>query len=287
MKPIWLIEAGVYGTEVAPLVDEIRRQGITAAILPHRTLVRGPLPMVAGRPLERDDCVLGYGTFPFARQIQLHHKWAPGAWCNSANLDCATYYAHFGPFLLNWEYAILPGVEAIRQQDWLYRVFGERGQVFVRPTGCQKLFPGRCVPRDDFSTALAPTRYDPATLVVIARPRPVLREWRLVVVDGQVVAASQYAENGVLSLEAGCPERVKEFAQSVLHLVKWRPDPAFMMDVGLTEWDNCKLVELNSFSGSWLYQCDLAAVVAAAGDLAQHEWQRAQELGEHNLAAVF
>jgi hypothetical protein len=35
------------------------------------------------------------------------------------------------------------------------------------------------------------------------------------------------------------------------------------------------LVELNGFSCSWLYQCDLGAVVAAAGELAEREWERA------------
>ena len=29
MRPTWLIEAGVYGDEALPLLDEIRRQGLT------------------------------------------------------------------------------------------------------------------------------------------------------------------------------------------------------------------------------------------------------------------
>jgi hypothetical protein len=34
------------------------------------------------------------------------------------------------------------------------------------------------------------------------------------------------------------------------------------------------LVELNSFSSSWLYQCELAAVVAEASREAAREWAR-------------
>jgi hypothetical protein len=26
--------------------------------------------------------VVGYGTFPFAGQVQLHRRWVPGAWCD-------------------------------------------------------------------------------------------------------------------------------------------------------------------------------------------------------------
>jgi hypothetical protein len=102
--------------------------------------------------------VIGYGTFPFAQQILLHHHWRPGAWCSAQKLDCADYFSYFGRYLLNQHYAIMPGVEAIRQRDWLFSVFGRNEQVFVRPTSCHKLFVGRCVDRDSYSNALAPTR---------------------------------------------------------------------------------------------------------------------------------
>jgi hypothetical protein len=56
--------------------------------------------------------------------------------------------------------------------------------------------------------------------------------------------------------------------------VRWRPDPIFMMD--LCEADgNLWLVELNGFSCSWLYACDLAAVVAKASRLATAVWEQA------------
>src|SRR5687768_5843751 len=139
MRLTWLIEAGVYGDEAAPLVAEIRRQGMTADLVPHQALRRGSVPVAGGRPVEPGACVLGYGTFPFARQIQLHHRWTPGAWCSPENLDCAIYYAHLGRFLLNQHYVLLPGVEAIRQRDWLFSVFGAN-ELFARPTGCQKVF---------------------------------------------------------------------------------------------------------------------------------------------------
>ena len=54
--------------------------------------------------------------------------------------------------------------------------------------------------------------------------------------------------------------------------VGWRPDPAFVLDV-CESAGRLHLVELNSFSGSWLYQCDLSAVVAAAGERARRLWQ--------------
>jgi hypothetical protein len=168
----------------------------------------------------------------------------------------------------------MAGVEAIRQVDWLYEVFGKNDEVFARPAGCNKVFTGRCIFRDDFASALGPTRYDPATLVVVAAPREIGREWRLVVAGDRVIAGSQYAVAGSKCVEGGCPAEVCVFAEAMLAEVRWRPDPIFMLDVCEAEGD-LQLVELNGFSTSWLYACDVAAVVAAVSELARMEWERA------------
>jgi hypothetical protein len=274
MRPVWLIEADVYGDEAGPLLAEIRRQGMAAELLPFRALLRETDVVAGGRPLADGDSVIAYGTFPFARQVQLHRRWPPGAWCDPARLDCACYFAYLGKYLLNQHYALLPGVEAVRQADWLYEVFGKDDEVFARPAGCDKKFTGRCVFRDDFASALGPTRYDPATLVVVAAPREIGREWRLVVAGDGVVAASQYATEGSKCVGPGCPAEVRAFAEAMLAEARWRPDPIFMMDVAESE-GRLWLVELNGFSCSWLYASDLEAVVATAADLAGREWRGA------------
>jgi hypothetical protein len=275
MRPTWLLEANVYGDEVTSLLDEIRRQGMAAEIVRHQALRTGSVPSVSGQPLAPEACVLGYGTFPFAQQILLHHPWTPGAWCSAQNLDCATYYAYFGLYLLNQHYLILPGVEAIRQRDWLISVLGRDERIFARPASCHKLFVGRCLDRESFAAGLAPTRYDPTTLVVLASPQEIHREWRLVVVGDRVIAGGQYAVRGQRSIVADCPSEVSEFAESMLAKVRWRPDPVFMLDI-CESASELWLVELNSFSGSWLYACDLTAVVAAVSDAAEREWTRSQ-----------
>jgi hypothetical protein len=174
---------------------------------------------------------------------------------------------------LNRRHAILKGVEAIAQRDALFAALSLEDKVFVRPSGCQKLFTGRVVSREDFATALAPARYDPATLVVIAEPRPITREWRLVVEEGSVIAASQYLAHGAIDVAPGCPDAARTFAGDVLASVKWRPDEMFMMDLCESE-GSLFLLELNSFSCSALYQCDLPIVVATASELAVRSWKK-------------
>jgi len=82
-----------------------------------------------------------------------------------------------------------------------------------------------------------------------------------------VIAGSQYAEEGTKVLKPGIPAAVTTFVDAMLTEVRWTPDPVFMMDVGETD-GQLWLIELNGFSCSWLYQCDLPAVVAQASRVA-------------------
>lgn len=259
--PAWLIESGVYGDEIEPLAAEIRRQGMDCRFVTYREIVKGPAPLPPG------SCAIVYGTYP-VRHVMLKLGWAPGGWCSPENLDCAAYYPHFADFLLNAKCEILSGIAAIREKDRLFAEFGRTGKVFARPTSVHKLFVGRLIAQEDFETALAPTRYDSETQVLVAPPRELGREWRLVVAGDEIVAASRYAESGTCSVAADCPETVRVFARDMLGAVKWRPDELFMLDVGETE-DGLRLVELNSFSCAWMYACDPARVVECASQLAR------------------
>ena len=135
-------------------------------------------------------------------------------------------------------------------------------------------FVGRLIAAEDFETALAPTRYDPETRVLIAEPQEEIgREWRLAVAGDEVIAASRYAQRGVRDIAVGCPDEVLRFALRMLSGVGWRPDELFMLDV-CESAAGLRLVELNSFSCSWLYACDFARVVEAASRVTAHAWER-------------
>jgi hypothetical protein len=51
MTPTWLIESGVYGKEIEPLVAEIRRQGMTVESISHRILAQRNRLNAGGQPL--------------------------------------------------------------------------------------------------------------------------------------------------------------------------------------------------------------------------------------------
>lgn len=266
-KPTWLIERGVYRQHAAPFAAEVSRQGMKAFEVDYRPGREPPYDIGGGPLFPEDACIVHWGTLPLMQQIQLRRKWRPGGWCNVEKLDCAAYYPHFRRYLLNVDFAIATGEEALRRQEELFAEFGIDDEIFVRPSGVHKIFAGKIAYQDDFREAIAPARYDPATKILVSSPKEVEREWRLVVVGSETVASSQYKAEGSIELSRGAPREVLEFAANALQQVTWRPDEAFVMDVGQSSGD-CGIIELNSFSCSGFYECDLAAIISAASRLA-------------------
>jgi hypothetical protein len=115
--------------------------------------------------------------------------------------------------------------------------------------------------------------------VAVAPPKEIGREWRLVIAADEIVAASQYRDFGAISVMPDCPTQVSEYASDVLQKVTWRPDSLFVMDVCESE-DRLYVLELNSFSCSGFYECDLESVVRKASELAVKEWN--QRLGTNS-----
>lgn len=267
MSPAWLFEADVFGATANPIKAEIRRRGMRCEITRQDLLARG----LAAQRFGDGDCVIACGSFPFVRHVQMHRSWTPGAFCTAENFACSAYYPHFAEHLLNGEHEILTGSTAGDRADELFDRFARGGRVFIRPDAGDKSFTGRVVSRDEFPSAIGPARYNPQARIILAPARLVRREWRLVIVGDRIVAGSQYFESGAIAVARGIPDSVRRFADQVLGSTNWRPDPIFMLDIGDAD-DQFFVVELGPFSTCAFYDCDAAAVVSAASEIASAAW---------------
>jgi hypothetical protein len=282
--PIWLIEADVFGRSFEPIKAEIRRQGLAWEIVHPGPFLNGLVPSVGGHRLIDGDCVVFSGTYSLMRYIQLHRAWVPGGWCATEQFDFAHYYPFFGRHLLNQPNAILTVEEASSGVEAIFQRFAVKGQVFVRPCGVQKVFTGRCVDREEFVGALETASFTRAPILVAA-PRQIDQEWRVVVARDRMIAASRYRLEGRLDVSPGCPWEVCAFVEALLADVRDRPDPIYLIDV-CTSGSDLYLLELNSFSCSGLYQCDPPAVVTEVKRLATEAWDKAKSHSEGSCSAV-
>jgi ATP-grasp domain, R2K clade family 3 len=259
VNAIWLIDADCPGMRSEQLQSEIRRQGHSCRAVRFFPETRCPGDIAGAESVGLDARVIYFGGPALMRHIQSNRRWTPGGWFSFPNFSCDIYYTYFGKYLLNSIYSLLPSSEALRQSDQLFATFAVKGELFVRPSIGRKLFTGSLVDPDGFQSLLSQI-IDHRTLIVITSPKTVEREWRLFVVNNEIVTHSQYARRGVSEMSPHCPDEVIAYGAAILQSVTWRPDPLFTMDV-CESGGSLYLLELNGFSCSNLYECDLGRIV--------------------------
>jgi ATP-grasp domain, R2K clade family 3 len=231
---------------------------------------------------------VAYGTVGFIRQFQ-RTTWlkshCPGCYLRFEELKFSKAAAMYGALMLNNEFTMLPYGELRRRilednEMGLIPPHFYDHRMFVRPDVVTKTFAGRVF---DFDTEedniYALDKYekiDPAELVVIADPTDIISECRHFVVNGKVVAESQYRRNNVLDIRIDVAEDNHNLAVAVaeknqlVNFLGWEPDTVYVVDTAETV-DGPRIIEFNSASCSGLYACDTRAIVKAVNEQAWKE----------------
>lgn len=268
----WLLEPEVFQDESEQLVAALKEMGV-----PHKVCTFGKPYEDYLTEFAEEDCVVFHGSLQFARLLQRKAKWIPGVYCNLPKFEAKYYYPRFGEYLLNAEYVMLPFGDLRRRKEFLFWYVGQDGYLFVRPDSGFKTFTGFMVSEEEFDKEMKglAMRLDPEQLVVAAPPSQIGREWRLVVVENQVVAATQYKHGHDLTRSRNMPQEVLDYGQQVLNSVKYSPDSVWTLDIcesGNRLW----VLEVGSFSCAGLYDCDPKKVIEAVNAVALKEWQEYQ-----------
>lgn len=144
-----------------------------------------------------------------------------------------------------------------------------RRPFFIRPVDDTKSFVGQVMDWPSFSkwrlSVLLLKPEDQPTItadtwVVIAPVREIWREYRLWVVDGEVVTASLYKFGTIKRYEEGAPHWIMTFARKQIN--EWVPSRAFVMDVAETA-EGLKIIEVNNLNSAGFYKGDMQRLVAA------------------------
>lgn len=268
----WLLETEVFQDESDQLVTTLKEMGI-----PHKVCTFGKPYEDYLTEFAEEDCVVFHGSLQFAHLLQRKAKWIPGVYCNLPKFEATYYYPRFGKHLLNSEYIMLPFGDLRRRKGFLYCVVGRNGHLFVRPNSGFKTFTGFVVSEQDFEKEMKglALRLDPEQLILAAEPVQIGREWRLVVVGNQVVAATQYKHGHDLTRTRDVPQEVLDYGQEVVNTVNYQPDRAWTLDI-CESGERLWVLEVGSFSCAGLYDCDPKKVIEAVNAVALKEWQEYQ-----------
>lgn len=267
----WVLQTDIFEENLEKLKAEISRQHHNYTMvkyIPFKDDYDLDLPKISGP-------VVFYGSLNLASKARKCRNWS-GLWCDLKKFECTSYYPYYGKFLFNSEYIMLPWGEIDRRRSSIWSRFGSYsgtkrkcGEVFVRPNSGFKPFCGGLLDREQtLKDFLGNYVVFPEELAIISSKQYLENEYRLVVCDREIVAASKYHEKGKLSTEEGCPSEVIKYAKKIIKL--YQPERCFVMDI--TGPLSPKLVEINSFSCSGFYDCNIAKIVEGASKAAIEEY---------------
>jgi hypothetical protein len=224
----------------------------------------------------KDACVVCHGDIELVTRVQSERLWTPGAFATIEHYQCSSYYCHFGEWLLNSDYMMLPFGELRRCKDFLFNAVGTDGQIFLRPDSPLKLFAGQIVTEETFEKDfefLAFYDFPPESIVLASRPQSIDAEWRFVIANHSVVTGCLYRHHGKNVLLPDVEPDAMKLA-STIAASDYQPDPVWIMDICRTADGSLHLLEIGGFSFANLYACDKTAIVAAVSKAALEEWQK-------------
>lgn len=278
MKVCWLIDADMFDRYREQLVSDINELGHTAKV------IHAPKPGYSWddegcsyrETFAEDACVVVHGDIDLATRVYREQRWTPGAFGTVENFACSSYFCHFGEYLLNRDYIMLPFAELVRCSDFLFNRLAVEDTLFIRPDSPLKFFAGETVTRDTFDADLELMGfYDfpRNSLVVVSSPQKIVAEWRFVVADESVVAGSEYTRDGVFDPKPVYDKKAYELAVAISS-GGYQPDPVWVMDICQTSDGSYHLLEIGGFSFADLYATDKRAVVSSVSSVASRLWSK-------------
>jgi len=259
----WILQEDIFKENLDPLRQAILRSGALCDIIKYKPFGSGNYANF----LHESEPTVVHGSLELVGQIRRENpSIIPCGWCNLEGLKCCAYYSYLGRYLVNADYTFLP----LREFDRLFTGHS----VFVRPDGGNKLFSGHVpnwIGRDfDYTTQFC----QPETMVVCSSIKRIDEEWRFVASKDGIVTGCKYMQDGDLCIREGVNTEAYQMAEKVVkNRYGWCPDPLYTIDIARYDDDHFGLMEINSFSCSGFYVCDVDKIVEAANKQAQEDYE--------------
>ena len=211
------------------------------------------------KPPKYDGPTVVYGSLG-VQKVADKEGWVPGVFGSEENFRMDVYRDKLGDLFLNadLEYMMISDVEH-------YMTLTGMERIFIKPRGDMKEFAGIVLDRSHFSDwyenmksigYLDGNDFE----VVVCEPKSLGCEWRLVVVDGSIVASSLYRQYQQVMAEEHWHRPVNDVVYEAME--KFQPAPVYIIDVA-QYGDEYKVIEYNTFNSAGFYDCNVEAIIDA------------------------
>ncbi|MBV7533816.1 ATP-grasp domain-containing protein [Chitinophaga sp. sic0106] len=200
-----------------------------------------------------------YGSTTFNRMAEQHAGLKKGYFFDPDRFSIENYMERWGAHMLNFG-AEISSFRSLMENS----SYAPEKQLFIRPNDDDKSFAGEVKYYSEIAswytalTNLENTPLTPDTKIVVSEPYSIQSEWRLWIVNKNVVAASKYRQHFRLVKERGCPNAVIEFA--LARCAEYTPHDVFVMDVCYSG-DAYYIVECGCLNGAGFYKANIEDIV--------------------------
>lgn len=185
-----------------------------------------------------------------------HPRLQSGLFYDAATFKWSEFQSAWGDAMLAVDGQVMSLAAAIK-------IVGNGSKAFVRPDGDTKIFDGGVYDLSALRQSANAQFVPEDTTVVVATPLEIDAEWRFFMVDGQVVACSQYRRWGKPSFDGAVPHAAMEMAAELA--TRWSSAKVFCLDLACAR-GRIGVVEANCFNAARFYAADVPRIVSAVSD---------------------
>lgn len=220
----------------------------------------------------KDSFKIIYGSTTFMLNAFKDNELKEGVFFEPTKFQMRNYVDKWNGKVLNsdgrlMKFGELKKLESSPEKEW-----------FIRPNNDGKEFSGRVEKFIDLKEwsvkvcELELPELNKETEVWISEPKEIKKEWRLFVVDNQIISASRYMNEGELNeSEEDIPEGMIQFA--VDRIFEYRIEDIYVMDIAEIE-NEYKLIECNCFNGTGFYKHDIEMVIQSVNNFIKQKMKK-------------
>jgi hypothetical protein len=264
----WILERNVFSEECFDqMIKHFKQNDIPyhiVTVIPFEHTIEGKVPHVNGP-------VVVYGSIG-TQKLAIQHGWFPGVWTNDGFNEKVVIHK-LARQALNYGagYCKLSEVP-----DYLTLISASpEFKFFIKPNTDTKEFAGTTITLDNFASwyqnmlnigYLETDDFE----VMIALPRHIGMEFRLVMIDGKVCECSIYRQYQIIKSERFEDKELFRYAEAMAKLHS--PADVFVMDIANTA-EGFKVVEYNTFNSAGLYKCHVGNIIDSINKHVEKIWE--------------
>jgi hypothetical protein len=230
--------------------------------LEYRTLDYAPFCYQDLEPIDYNGAVIPYGGTKMIDSIKGKNGW----FCVfNDNFKYSTAIDKLGKRMFNSD------GQCMKMKDFNPSRFKGQKYLFIRPDKDTKEFAGNVLKPSDFIQWYRQVEekgwgVNEETDIIVAPASRIDEEWRMFVVDNEVVGGSRYRNDHRLDISFDVPKKVFDYVRETISI--WQPAPFFVMDICNVSGD-LSVLEIGDLHSAGWYASDKTRIIKAVSDYAQ------------------